>query len=154
MGGAQRVQCPRVDQDLRLLAGEAKPASVTACEDSHLSPSVEGTLYSPGLARRLFLVVPAGIPLPVGHVGSVGQCGMTSPSDLTSIGPVGPITDPVGPVGPYVERGPVGSYGMLSRCDFVQQVADGPVGPYVTRGRVGSYGMLSPCDSDQLVADR
>ena len=31
-GGAQRVQRPRVDQDLRLLAGEAKPASVTVCQ--------------------------------------------------------------------------------------------------------------------------
>ena len=125
VGGAQRVQRPRVDQDLRLLAGEAKPTSLTVCEDSHLSPSVEGMLSSLNLAGKLFPVVPAGIPLPV---GPVGPCGMTSPSDSTSIGPVGPVTDPVGP---YVERGPVGSYGMLSPCDFVQQVGDGPVGLYV-----------------------
>ena len=32
VGGAQRVQRPHVDQDLRLLAGEAKPASVTVCK--------------------------------------------------------------------------------------------------------------------------
>ena len=44
VGDAQRVQRPRGDQDLRLLAGEAKPARVIVCDDSHLSPSVEGTL--------------------------------------------------------------------------------------------------------------
>ena len=140
VGGAQRVQCPRVDQDLRLVAGVAKPASVTVCEDSHESPSVEGTLSSPDLAGKLFSLIPAGIPLPVGPVGRVGLCGMNSPSDLTSIGPVGPVTDPVGPVGPYVACDPVGSYGMLSPCDFTsdpdQPVADGPEGPYVARGPV------------------
>ena len=72
VGGAQRVQCPRVDQDLRLLAGEEKPANVTVCGDSHLSPSVEGTLSSPDFAGKLFPVVPAGVPLPVGPVGPVG----------------------------------------------------------------------------------
>ena len=71
LGGAHRVECPRVDHDLRLLAGVAKPASVTVCEDSHLSPSVEGTLSSPDLAGKLFPVIPAGIPLPVGPVGLV-----------------------------------------------------------------------------------
>ena len=160
VGVAHRVECPRLDQDIRLLAGVAKPASVTVCEDSHLSPSVEGMLFSPDLAGKLFPVVPAGISLPVGPVGPVGPCGMTSlseltyigpvgpipgpvgpcgmtsPSDLTSIGPVGPITDPVGPVGPYVARGPVGSYGMLSPCDSDQLVTDGLVGPYVARGPV------------------
>ena len=29
VGGTQCLGCPRVDQDLRLLAGVAKPASVT-----------------------------------------------------------------------------------------------------------------------------
>ena len=62
VGGAQRVQRPRVDQDLRLLAREAKPARVMVCDDSHLSPSIEGTLSSPDLAGKLFPVVPAGIP--------------------------------------------------------------------------------------------
>ena len=77
VGGAQTMQCPCVDQDLRLLAGVAKPASMTVCEDSHESPSVEGTLSSPDLAGKLFPVVPAGIPLPVGPVGLYG---MKSPS--------------------------------------------------------------------------
>ena len=66
-GGAHRVECSCADQDLRLLAGMAKPASVTVCEDSHLSPSAEETLSSPDLAGKLFLVVPAGIPLPASH---------------------------------------------------------------------------------------
>ena len=42
VGGTQCLGCPRVDQDLRLLAGVAKPASVTVCEDSHVSPCVGG----------------------------------------------------------------------------------------------------------------
>ena len=107
------MKCPRVGQDLQLLAGVAKPARVTVCRDSHLSPSVEETLSSPDLAGKLFPVVPAGIPLPVGPVGPVGPCGTSSPCNLTSIGLVTPITNPVGPVGPYVTRGPVGSYGPV-----------------------------------------
>ena len=79
VGGFKGLQCPRVDQDLRLLAGVAKPASVAVCEDSHVSPCVEGTLSSPDLAGKLFPVVPAGIPLPVGHVGPVGLHGMKLP---------------------------------------------------------------------------
>ena len=96
VGGAQRVERPLVDQDLRLLAGVAKPASVTVCEGSHESPCVEETLSSPDLAGKLFPVVPAGIPLPVGHVGLYG---MKSPSDLTPISPVGPYTGPADPFG-------------------------------------------------------
>ena len=42
--GTQCLGCPRVDHDLRLLAGVANPASVTVCEDSYISPRVEGTL--------------------------------------------------------------------------------------------------------------
>ena len=34
-GGTPRLGCPCVDQDIRLLAGVAKPASVTVCDDSH-----------------------------------------------------------------------------------------------------------------------
>ena len=52
VGGAQTMQCPCVDQDLRLLAGVVKPASMTVCEDSHESPSVEGTLSSPRPCRE------------------------------------------------------------------------------------------------------
>ena len=143
-GSAHRVECSRVDQDLRLLAGMAKPASVTVYEDSHLSPSAGETMSSPDLAGKLFPVVPAGIPLPVGNVGPVDQCGMTSPSDLTSLGLVGPNPSPVGHCGmtspsDLTSSGPVGPI-----SDHV-----GPVGPYVARGQVGSYGMLSPCDSDR-----
>ena len=72
---AQRVQCPRVDQYLRLLAGKAKPARVTVCDDSHLLPSVEGTPSSPDLAGKLFPVVPAGIPpqcVPLALLAGVG----------------------------------------------------------------------------------
>ena len=54
VGGAQRMQRPCVDQDIQLLAVEAKPARVTVCDDSHLSPSVEGMLSSPDLADKLF----------------------------------------------------------------------------------------------------
>ena len=51
------------------------------CEDSHVSPGVGGTLSSSDLAGRLFLVVPAGIPFPVGYVGPIGLRGTLSPSD-------------------------------------------------------------------------
>ena len=142
-GGAHRVGCSLVDQDLRLLAG-----MVTVCEDSHLSPSAEETLSSPDLAGKLFPVVPAGIPLPAGHVGPVGPCGMISPYDLTSLGLVGPNPGPVGPCG-------ITSPSDLTSSGPVGLITDsvGPVGPYVTHGSVGAYGMLSPCDSDQLDAD-
>ena len=69
VGGAQRVQRPCVDQDIRLLAGEAKPARVTVCDDSHLSPSVEGTLSSPALPGsyfRSYLLVPLALLARVG----------------------------------------------------------------------------------------
>ena len=147
VGGIKWLQCPRVDQDLRLLTGVAKPASVTVCEDSHVLPCVEGTLSSHDLAGKLFPVVPAGISLPVGPVGPVGLCGMKSPSDLEPVGPDGPYTgpvgpfgtlspffsDPAGPVGPYVAGGPVGPHGPLS-----PSISDpaGPVGPYVAGGPV------------------
>ena len=59
VGGTPCLGCPRVDQDLRLLAGVAKPASVTVCEDSHVSPCVEGGRCplptSPGGCFRLCL---------------------------------------------------------------------------------------------------
>ena len=74
-GGARRMQFPRVDQDLQLLAGVAKPASVTVCEDSHISPSVEKMLSSPDLTGNLFPVVPAGSPFPVGQVGPLARVG-------------------------------------------------------------------------------
>ena len=71
-GGTPRLGCPRVDQDLRLLAGVAKPASVTVCENSDGSPCVGGTLSSSDLAGRLLPVVTAGIPFAVGPVDHTG----------------------------------------------------------------------------------
>ena len=47
--GTQCLGCPHVDQDLRLLAGVAKPVSVTVCEDSHVSPCVGGRCPLPTL---------------------------------------------------------------------------------------------------------
>ena len=152
-GGAHRMECSRVDQDLRLLAGMAKPASVTVCEDSHLSPSAKETLPSLDLPEKLFSVVPAGIPLPAGQVGPVGTCGRTSPSDLTSLGLVGPNPGPVNPcgrtspsdltslglVGP--NPGPVGPYGRTSPSDLTSL---GLVGP--NPGPVGPCGRTSPSE--------
>ena len=129
-----------------------KPASVTVCEDSNVSPGVEGTLSSPELAGKLFPVVPAGLLLPVGPVGLYG---MKSPSDLEPVSPDGPYTGPVGlfgklspffpdpadPVGQHVAGGPVGPFGTLSPLDSDPA---GPVGPYVAGGPVG------PCDSDSF----
>ena len=130
VGGTQCLGCPRVDQNLRLLAGVAKPASVTVCDDSHVSPGVGGTLSSSDLAGRLFPVVPAGTPFPVGLVG-----------------PVGPFnSEPVGPDGPYV--GPVGPGGMQSPSD-AELV--GPDGPYV--GPVGPCVTQSPSDAELVGPD-
>ena len=42
--GTKCLECPRVDQDLRLLAGVVNPACATVCEDSYISPCVGGTL--------------------------------------------------------------------------------------------------------------
>ena len=145
-GGTPRLGCPRVDQDIRLLAGVVKPASVTVCEDSHGSLCVGGTLSSSDLAGRLLPVVPAGIPFPVGPVdpagpdgpyvagGPVGPYGILSPSD----------SEPAGSLGPYVAGGPVGPDGTLS--PFISDPA-GPDGLYVADGPVGPYGTLSPSDS-------
>ena len=156
VGGTHGLQCPRVDQDLRLLAGVAKPASVTVCEDSHASPGVEGTLSSPDLAGKVFPVVPAGLLLPVGPVGPVGLYGIKAPSDLEPVSPDGPyfgpvgsfgtfFPDPAGPIGPHVAGGPVGPLGTLS--PLISNPA-GPVGLYVAGGPVGPFGMLSTLDSD------
>ena len=149
-GGTPRLGCPRVDQDLRLLAGMAKPASVTACEDSHKLPCVGGMLSSSDLAGRLFPVVPAGIPFPVGPVDPAGPDGPYVASD--PVGPYGTlspfVSDPAGPAGPdgpYVAGGPVGPYGTLSPSD---SEPDGSVGQYVAGGPVGPDGTLSLFISD------
>ena len=138
-GGTPRLGCPHVDQDIQLLAGVAKPASVTIGEDSHGSPCVGGTLSSSDITGRLIPVAPAGIPFPVGPVdpagpyvagGIVGPYGTLSPSD----------SEPAGSVGPYVAGGPVGPDGTLS--PFISD----PAGPDVAGGPVGPYGTLSPSD--------
>ena len=102
-GDTPRLGCPREDQDIWLLAGVAKPASVTVCEDSLGLPCVGGTLSSSDIAGRLLPVVPAGIPFPLGPV------------------------DPAGPDGLYVAGGPVGPYGTLSPSDSDPAGSDGPV---------------------------
>ena len=40
--GRSTAGCSHVDQDMLLLAGVARPAGVTVCEDSHGSPCVGG----------------------------------------------------------------------------------------------------------------
>ena len=126
VGGTQRLGCSRLDQDLRLLAGVAKPASVTVCEDSHVSPCVGGTLSLSDIAGTLFPTIPAGIPFPVGPVIPVGPCGTLSPSDSDSVGPFGTLSP-----SDYVHVVPDGPYGTLSpfNPDSV-----GPVGPAVPSG--------------------
>ena len=97
------------------------------------------------LAGRLFPVVPAGTPFPV---GPVGLCGMQSPFDFDPVGPyVGPcgtqspsVFEPVGPDGPYV-----GPCGTLSPSDSEPV---GPDGPYV-----GPCGTQSPSDSELVGTD-
>ena len=111
--GTPCLGCPLQDQDMRLLAGVAKPASGTVCIDSLGSPCVGGTLSSSDITRRLLPVVPAGISFRVGPV------------------------DPAGPNGPYVAGGPVGPYGTLS-----PSVSDpaGPAGPHVAGALLAQMG--------------
>ena len=66
MGGTPRLRCPRDDQDIRLLAGVAKPASVTVYDDSLGSPCIGGMLSPSDIAGRLLSVVPAAISFTVG----------------------------------------------------------------------------------------
>ena len=74
-GGSPRRECPRDDQDIRWLAGVAKPASVTVSGDSLRSPCVGGTLSSSDIAGRLLPVVLAGMSFPVGPVDPAGPAG-------------------------------------------------------------------------------
>ena len=53
-GGTPCLGCPREDNDIRLLAGVAKPASVTVCEDSIGSPCVGGLCSPPTLPGDSF----------------------------------------------------------------------------------------------------
>ena len=104
--GTKCLGCPRVDQDLRLLAGVANPACATVCEDRYISPCVGGTL-SPSDSEP---------------VGPVGLYGTLSPSATVAVGPVGPYgtlstSDSDDPVGPYGTLSPSAGprpYGTLS----------------------------------------
>ena len=168
VGGTQCLGCPHVDQDLRLLAGMAKPYRVTVCEDSHVSPCVGGTLSSSDLAGRLFPVVPAGMPLPVGPVGPVGLCPHLTLNLLArmarmlagGLGGTLSSPDPAGmlfpavPAGLLLPVGPVGPYGMLSPSDSGPAILVGcsshltwPEGSRHS-GRVGiPDGPCWPCDA-------
>ena len=129
-GGTPRRECPRDDQDIRSLAGVAKPASVTVYDDSLGSPCVGGTMSSSDIAGRLLPVVPAGMSFPVGRWPRWPVCCRW---------PVGPFDSY--PAGPYVAGGPVGPDGTLS--PFISDHA-GPAGRHVAVGPVGPFGMLSP----------
>ena len=92
-GGIPRLGCPHEDQDMRLLAGVAKPASVTVCEDSLGSPCVGGRcplLTLPGGSFWWYLLgYRSDGPYVAG--GPVGPYGTLSPSDSDPAG-----SDPVG----------------------------------------------------------
>ena len=169
-GGTPRLECPRDDQNIWLLAGVAKPASLTVGEDSLGSPCVGGTLPSSDIAGRFLPVGPAGISFTVGPVvagGPVGSFGMMSPSDSVPAGPAGPyvaggpvgpdgtlspfISDPAGPAGPYDAGGPIGPYGTLSTFNSDPAGPDGLYVPYVAGGPVEPFGTLSPSDSGSVI---
>ena len=152
--GTPCLERPREDQDMRLLAGVAKPASVTVCIDSLGSPCVGGTLSSSDIAGRLLPVVPAGISFPLGPVeyrpaapnaagGTVGPYGTLSPSDA----------DPASSDGPYVAEGPVGPYGTLSPSDsdpagrlarILQGALFGPWATYTPRAPPPPHNLTKP----------
>ena len=125
-GGTPRRECPRDDQDIRSLAGVAKPSSETVYDDCLGSPCVGGTLSSSDIAGRLLPVVPTGWSSPVGPIdpagpdgpvvagGPVGPIGTMSPSDSGSAGPTGPPAHgPAGTLSLFIldHAGPAG--GML-----------------------------------------
>ena len=97
-GGTPRLGCPRDHQDIRLLAGVAKPASVTFYDDSLGSPCIGGMLSSSDIAGRLPSVVPAGISF------TVGPTDPANPNNpLITNNPIGPSDSD--PAGPYVAGG-------------------------------------------------
>ena len=130
-GGTPRFGCPREDQDIRLLAGVAMPASMTICDDSFGSPCVGGTLFSSDIAGTWYLM---GYHFPIGAVNPAG------PDDLyVAGGPVGPHgtlspsdSDPAGSDGPYVAGGPAGPDGTCSRFSLTLLARLGQC-PHLTR---------------------
>ena len=99
-GGTPRLGCPREDQDIRLLAGVAMPASMTVSEHSLGSPCVGGMLSSFDIAGTLLPVVPAGISFLVGAVNPAGSDGPNVAG--SPVGPSPSDSDPAGSDGPYV----------------------------------------------------
>ena len=81
-GDTPRLGCPREDNDIWLLAGGAKPASMTVCEDDLGSPCVWGDAV---LLRHC-----RGISFPVGPVDSPAlSVGGASVGSLTDFGGAG-----------------------------------------------------------------
>ena len=117
-GGTPRLRCPRDDQDIRLLTGVAKPASVTVYDDSLGSPCIGGMLSSSDIAGRLLSVVPAAISF------TVGPTDPANPNNLfITNNPIGPSdSDPAGPAGPYVAGGRL-SLTMLARLASMVRLA-------------------------------
>ena len=73
-GDTPCLECPHKNINIRLLAGEAKPASVTGCEDDLRSPCVGGYgTLSPSDSD------PAGLAGPYDAGGPVGPDGTISP---------------------------------------------------------------------------
>ena len=105
------MQCPRVDQDLRLVAGTTKTAEVTVAKCGHLSSHGGEPLAPLSSTDEIIPVAPAGLFTPVSLVGRVGLRRKTvqSASFISELEDMN--TDSVGPVGPFVTCGPVGSYG-------------------------------------------
>ena len=167
-GGTPRRECPRDDQDIRSLAGVAKPASVTVYDDSLGSPCVGGTLSSSDIAGRLLPVGPVGIPFPVGPVNPAGPVGpyiaggpLFSDPAACAGGPVGPYetlssfdSDPAGPAG--FAGGPVGPCGTLSPFKYDPAgpdglyVSDGPVGPLSPSNTGGFFPLSDPTPGGTL----
>ena len=100
-GGTPRSACQRNYQDIRSLAGVAKPAGVTVYDDRLGSPCVGGTLSSSDIAGMSF---PVG-PVDPAQLARVLQGALLSPF----------FSDPADPAG--CAGGPVGPYGTLSPSD-------------------------------------
>ena len=156
-GDTPRLECPREDNDIRLLAGEAKPASVTVCEDDLVDspalsvggpPSVpsrisvvrveeakaEGTpcLGCPREDQDMWLL--AGVVKPVSGTVCIDSLGSPCVGETLS------SSDIIGRLLPVVPAGISFSVGPVDPA--------GPNGPYVAGGPVGPYGTLSPSDSN------
>ena len=142
-GGTPRLGCPREDQDIRLLAGVAKPASVTVCIGGdavlfrHCRETPSGGTCWTRMARMLQVALLARLghcpPLTLlaltarmlqgALLAQMGRCPHLScwPVCCRVCWPYGTLSpfnsDPAGPDGLYVAGGPVGPFGTLSPSD-------------------------------------